>query len=556
MDNSIFENTQFPYNIATESSNEPLKILQINLARAKAATNQLQETASTIKPDVILVQEQYINNNGIPQTWKTFSSSNQKAAILIPSPKLKPALLATKVNMVALKIQTSSFPITMISAYSSPAQDVHTTLQEIQEIISSLPEEKIIIGADLNGHNTLWGYRSNDNRGKDILDFILANNLNIINKPDALPTFQRNSSVGWPDLTLCSQSLIDSSINWEVLEEISLSHHKYIETTIASAVANQFYKTYKIRHGNHLRFLNILGKEIYHLERKIKAARNSGELNNATIELQTLIINACKKSFKIKKQLLITKPNWWTEQLEIHKKKVRALRRRAQRAPEIERQARYQVFKKEKAKYKRHIKQARNMGWRKFCSAASHPYGKQYKAAFRKSVFPAQIPYLINGDPKESLREAAQNILDQIFLSPAIPTNYNLTTSTQPPDPPFSPSRNLGGNRTSSKGGKDQRLASSYRPISLLPTIGKVLEKLMTQRLTYHLESTNSLNDRQHGFRESKSVDTAIKELLRNIKTARRDGKHVLVLSIDIKGAFDNLQHRAILKTGRQLLPK
>ncbi|GBM40067.1 hypothetical protein AVEN_23154-1 [Araneus ventricosus] len=64
------------------------------------------------------------------------------------------------------------------------------------------------------------------------------------------------------------------------------------------------------------------------------------------------------------------------------------------------------------------------------------------------------------------------------------------------------------------KGGKDQQLASSYRPISLLPTIGKVLEKLMTQRLTYHLESTNSLNDRQHGFRDDKSVDTAINELL------------------------------------------
>ncbi|GBL89913.1 Retrovirus-related Pol polyprotein from type-1 retrotransposable element R1 [Araneus ventricosus] len=53
----------------------------------------------------------------------------------------------------------------------------------------------------------------------------------------------------------------------------------------------------------------------------------------------------------------------------------------------------------------------------------------------------------------------------------------------------------------------------------------------------------------KHDFREGKSVDTAINELLRNIKTARRNGKHVLVLSIDIKGAFDNLQHRAILKT-------
>ncbi|GBN76135.1 hypothetical protein AVEN_79772-1 [Araneus ventricosus] len=485
--------------------------------------------------------------------------------------------------MAALKIQTSSFPITIISAYSSKAQDVHTTLQEIQKIISSLPEEKIIIGADLNIHNTLWGYGSNDNRGKDILDFILANNLNIINKPDALPTFPRNNSVGWPDLTLCSQSLIDSSINWEVLEEISLSDHTYKGTTIASTVTNQFYKRYKTRHKNHLRFLSILGKEIYHLERKIKAARNSGELNNATTELQTLIINACNKIFKIKKQLLITKPNWWTEQLEIHKKKVRALRRRAQRAPEIEGQARYQVFKKEEA------------------NAASHPYGKQYKAAFRKSVFPSQIPYLINGDPKGSLQEAAQNILEQIFLSPAIPKNYNLTTSTQPPHPPFSPqeisaviehlpsgkapgidgienllikiiykrfnnifptiineclhlscvldSLKIGNIILFQKGGKGQRLASSYRPISLLPIIGKLLKKLMTQSLTYHLESINSLNDRQHGFREGKSVDTAINELLRNIKTARRDGRHVLVLSIDIKGAFDNLQHRAILKS-------
>ncbi|GBM64508.1 hypothetical protein AVEN_215881-1 [Araneus ventricosus] len=67
----------------------------------------------------------------------------------------------------------------------------------------------------------------------------------------------------------------------------------------------------------------------------------------------------------------------------------------------------------------------------------------------------------------------------------------------------------------------------------------------MTQRLTYNLESTNSLND----FREGKSVDTAINELLRKIQTARRYGKHALVLSIDNKGTFDNLQHRAILKS-------
>ncbi|GBM78112.1 hypothetical protein AVEN_132246-1 [Araneus ventricosus] len=79
------------------------------------------------------------------------------------------------------------------------------------------------------------------------------------------------------------------------------------------------------------------------------------------------------------------------------------------------------------------------MGWRKFSSEASHPHGKKYKVAFRRSVFPSQIPYLVNGESKGNLQNAAQNILDRIFHSPAISTNYNLTTSTQPPDPPIFP---------------------------------------------------------------------------------------------------------------------
>ncbi|GBN95087.1 hypothetical protein AVEN_41301-1 [Araneus ventricosus] len=130
---------------------------------------------------------------------------------------------------------------------------------------------------------------------------------------------------------------------------------------------------------------------------------------------------------------------------------------------------------------------------------------------------PITNPVLDKRRPKgKSAKGSTNRILEQSFLPPAIPTNYKLTTSTQPPDPSFSPKKSL-------KEEKDQRLSSSYRPISLLPTIGKVLEKLMTQMLTYHLESTNSLNDRQQ--REGKSLDTAINELLSEIQTARRDGK-------------------------------
>ncbi|GBN27646.1 hypothetical protein AVEN_33139-1 [Araneus ventricosus] len=88
--------------------------------------------------------------------------------------------------------------------------------------------------------------------------------------------------------------------------------------------------------------------------------------------------------------------------------------------------------------------------------------------------------------------------------------------------------------------------ASSYRPISLLPTIGKVLEKLLTQRLNFHLEKNNILNNLQYGFREGRSTEMAITKLLYTIHNGKASGDHVLVFSIDITGAFDNIQHSAI----------
>ncbi|GBL97017.1 hypothetical protein AVEN_254072-1 [Araneus ventricosus] len=97
------------------------------------------------------------------------------------------------------------------------------------------------------------------------------------------------------------------------------------------------------------------------------------------------------------------------------------------------------------------------------------------------------------------------------------------------------------------KPGKSKTEASSYQSISLLPTIGKVLEKLLAQRLNFHLQKNNRLSNLQYLFREGKSTEMATKKLLDTIHKGRASGDHVLVLSIDIKGAFHNIQHNAIV---------
>ncbi|GBN66383.1 hypothetical protein AVEN_141070-1 [Araneus ventricosus] len=63
------------------------------------------------------------------------------------------------------------------------------------------------------------------------------------------------------------------------------------------------------------------------------------------------------------------------------------------------------------------------------------------------------------------------------------------------------------------------------------------------------MESRNITSPNQHVFREGRSIDTAIHSLINRIKDAKRISKHVLVPSIDIKGALENLQHQAIINS-------
>ncbi|GBM13975.1 hypothetical protein AVEN_69017-1 [Araneus ventricosus] len=84
----------------------------------------------------------------------------------------------------------------------------------------------------------------------------------------------------------------------------------------------------------------------------------------------------------------------------------------------------------------------------------------------------------------------------------------------------------------------------SYRPTSLIPTLGKLLEKLMTQRL--NLSTTQQRISRQFGFKERRSIDHALDELMQQVEKCRGQTNHTVIISIDIQRAFDNLTHKSI----------
>ena len=96
------------------------------------------------------------------------------------------------------------------------------------------------------------------------------------------------------------------------------------------------------------------------------------------------------------------------------------------------------------------------------------------------------------------------------------------------------------------KGG-DLSNVSNYRPISLLPQPGKVLEKLVHNKLTDYIESNLLLNSNQHGFRKHRSTLDALHQLTGQIN-CNMDSKYpTLATFIDFKKAFDCVQHDLLI---------
>jgi hypothetical protein len=93
----------------------------------------------------------------------------------------------------------------------------------------------------------------------------------------------------------------------------------------------------------------------------------------------------------------------------------------------------------------------------------------------------------------------------------------------------------------------DRKLPENYRPISLLSCINKLLEKILEKRLRNFLCQNNVFYEYQFGFRTGHSTTQALLEITNSIRAFLDEGENVLGLYLDLKKAFDTVNH-AILK--------
>lgn len=93
----------------------------------------------------------------------------------------------------------------------------------------------------------------------------------------------------------------------------------------------------------------------------------------------------------------------------------------------------------------------------------------------------------------------------------------------------------------------DPKVIENYRPISLLSTLSKILERVICEKINKFLNRFEILSSCQHGFRKGRSTQTAIFNFINKLYDNINEGKWNIALYMDLSKAFDVVSHDLLL---------
>ncbi len=92
-------------------------------------------------------------------------------------------------------------------------------------------------------------------------------------------------------------------------------------------------------------------------------------------------------------------------------------------------------------------------------------------------------------------------------------------------------------------------LIENYRPVSLLPFIAKILERVVFNQVSLFLSQNNTLDTKQSGFRSGHLTETALLSVTEALGTAKADSKSSVLILLDLSATFDTVNIQIFLST-------
>ena len=557
-----------------------MRVLQLNLNHCEAAHDLLMQTVRELKLDLVLISEPY--RHLANQPWETDATTK---AVIWSCGKypFQSAVNCKEAGFVVAKLDGIHF----YSCYAPPS----LSLEEFTDLLDRLTEDAkqhfpLAIAGDFNAWAVDWGSKETKPRGQAVLEAMASLDLVLLNTGEE-PTFIRGEKNSIVDLTFVSDSLARGNCSWEVTETYTGSDHRAIlwEVSIDQRRRPAPKKTnavgWKVSSFDHRTYLVALD------DHPISGSNATEKATN----IMRRLTEACDATMP-RKQANNRRPPvyWWSDDIADLRKKCNAARRLSQRArkkPHFEElEMRY---KKTRQKLNKAIKRSKANSWNELTAEVeSDPWGRPYKVVMtrlksqpmpsptcpellRKIVtvlFPQQLEFkrantrekasMIPPITEEELLEACDRVgntkapgldgIPNIALKVAIHALPSLFLDVY--------------NECLSEGifpakWKEQRLVllpkgkkppdepSSYRPLCMLDTAGKILERIVHRRIEAAAEPL--LADNQYGFRKGRStleainlvVDTA-REAISGERWLGGTKKYCLVATLDIRNAFNS----------------
>ena len=94
----------------------------------------------------------------------------------------------------------------------------------------------------------------------------------------------------------------------------------------------------------------------------------------------------------------------------------------------------------------------------------------------------------------------------------------------------------------------DPKIVCNYRPISVLPLMNKIFEKMLYVRIDSFLTACNIISENQFGFMKSRDTQQATLKLFQNIIPQLEQKKVVGCVFLDFSKAFDTVDHQLLLR--------
>ena len=588
-----------------------LKIVQINTQHKRAANSLLINELTENGIDLALIQEPYIDcrTNKIPgltSHYVAYHASEKSTAAIIIRKDLKHILLPKIMTdrLLAVKVNTFDKVIIFISCYAPRNEDpVPIELEENWVYLKRL-SPFIISGIDSNCHSSLLNYEKSDRRAVIWEEFLSNKNLTIHNNPSAITFENSRGHVSRIDWTISTPTTDQFLHNWCVPENwISLSDHKVITFIVKGYPIRTGKKLFNYKKINWPNFQEKLSSNLaLHNDSLNVEPKSEIEVDIYTDSLFN-ILHSTMTEIVPKSNHVSHKNCWWNAKLQGMKNQLR----RAKRKPcltdysNLKLEFEKQILHSKKQSWKKFIQNVENQDdayirYKILCKNRSEsglpPVFDNNKnlatspEASATNFLNCHFPDFEQKDNDKKISDVVKTYLeknDNSLLEPAIEEHEirNAIRCTLPRKSPgideipglifhrtqnillpyflkiFNAILKIGFYPTSWKnavitflkkpGQKDSKNPSHYRPISLLPVISKIFERVLQKRLNWFSNSCKWINRRQFGFQRNVGSEYAAWNFSNAIMTNFKKRRETVAVFLDINSAFSRIWHDGLV---------